>query len=197
MARFRRIARRITSVICITAIVLLMVLWLGSMYRINVVDISVSRVSANSTSIRGILGVSIGLYPSFRSFVSQDANSFVDLGGDWGWVTVLSYPMPSAHTYAQFYFNLDTDFRTIEIHFPLWLAILLLSIFRLWHLSSYIRRRRSILARHILCSNCGYDLIGLMGETCPECGSPIPASHNPAMNLAGGISGSSPLSESG
>jgi hypothetical protein len=68
------------------------------------------------------------------------------------------------------------------VHVPLWIALVALliglSAFG-WHNISGWRRseRRRIRAERGLCTRCAYDLRGLAGARCPECGARIAGSH--------------------
>jgi len=65
------------------------------------------------------------------------------------------------------------------IVFPYWFAVLLTAVLTaLFFLKRYRARRPPG-----LCPNCFYDLRASK-DRCPECGTPIPASHNPPMKLS-------------
>jgi hypothetical protein len=75
--------------------------------------------------------------------------------------------------------------REHELCIPLWylVAITAMPSVALWRRSG--RRRANV--GH--CSHCGYSLVGLVGDRCPECGAlqhSLAATH-PSMNQGGGL----------
>ena len=53
---------------------------------------------------------------------------------------------------------------------PVWFLILLFSIKPTWSVIAWRRRRRFKTDGHLVCASCGYDLHGIEGNRCPECG---------------------------
>jgi hypothetical protein len=63
--------------------------------------------------------------------------------------------------------------RGVRADLPMGYTALLLSIWPTWAAFRWARHRRCRACRrmHHLCVDCGYNLAGLAGTRCPECGS--------------------------
>ena len=138
----------------------------------------------------------VASYPGGILYTSSIAGTGYIVTGHRGWLCVyqrrplISIRSPSAKVWRKVVgFEIGvlqlppgqgTD-RELRVHFayPLFLAVFLPSV---WVVLCWRRRVRARRLR--LCPSCGYDMRASEGR-CPECGAPIPASHNNAMNLAG------------
>jgi len=78
---------------------------------------------------------------------------------------------------------------------PIWFLVMTFGLLPAYWLRSRVTARKRFRVLHGLCSTCGYDLRA-SEDSCPECGTPIPASHNNAMNQTGPSSGARQLPES-
>lgn len=131
--------------------VLLLAVWIGSIWSMCTVRPPQSRVSLEVYG--GILGIKIEERDIFRR-------------DHWHWSGLHRRPATLRWGFSTVYWPLSgmPSYQLIEI--PLWFLALLTAAPAVW--LSY--RDRRCMPGH--CRKCGYDLRGADHTVCPECGSP-------------------------
>jgi hypothetical protein len=169
------------SALCLTASIMLAVMWVESSSVLDQwwirwtentgkgqIDVRIQVISAKGE-------VALGLYRVMLPSNGSLAHHFDHIR--WKVTPMLRFP-------AGFWAYTDTSSRTINpgmqnsiwptnvLDFPYWAAVLVLALPALLYLTFWKRRKRPG-----YCAECGYDLRA-SPDHCPECGTPTPAPAN-------------------
>ena len=84
----------------------------------------------------------------------------------WRWEKSTTIGRPRLNWEA-LYASGSTPFPSWAVRVPLWIPVVLLGVPCGWMWWKHVRRPK------LACAHCGYDLRGLAGSVCPECGEPF------------------------
>jgi len=180
MARRRRIFRRTIDVVCVVGILLLAALWVSNIWNQYYFELGIGDQHIHAQSLHGFLAVGTWQVNDYTDIPRCNVHKHYWINS-WGGKMLSHNSAPFVNVpSSKFYWAWAKGKGRLEVTklgCPIWLPILLLSILPpLLHLFAYIRHRLS-LARipkgHVLCLDCGYDLFGSSGNSCPECGKVI------------------------